>query len=79
MEELAEVFNESMNGGPRTNEALDGLSMRRYSRMLREVAAALQTEEENWPDWVAGITPLYSLNLQDQVHEKGRLIHKQCP
>ena len=46
IEELAEAFHGSMNGGPRLTDALDGIGMRRYSRVLCEVATALQTAEE---------------------------------
>ena len=47
IEELAEAFEGHVEGRQPLAHALGGTSMKRYSRVLREVASALETAEQN--------------------------------
>ena len=47
IEELAEAFENHLQGKCRLADSLGGSSMKRFARVLREVASALETAEQN--------------------------------
>ena len=47
IDELAEAFENHIQGKCRLTDSLGGSSMKRFARVLREVASALTTAEQN--------------------------------